>query len=125
MLQLNTVIFLIAFSTLAVLHNVAIHFSLYWYFWWFDIPMHLFGGVILSLGFFTLCDLHVLSRKHLTFIKTIGVVFCIALMWEFFEHFIGVPVEADFLVDTLTDIAMGLLGGTFGYVIGTSVRNLR
>jgi len=125
MLQLTTIIFLIAFSTLAVAHNVAVHFTLYWYFWWFDIPMHLFGGVVLSLGFFTLRDLHLFQNRYLTFLKTLSLVLGIALIWELFEHVIGVPVEADFVLDTLTDLCMGLLGGAFGYILGNSLRNLR
>lgn len=125
MLQLTTIIFLIAFSLLAVVHNLALHFALYWYFWWFDIPMHLFGGVVLSLGFFTLRDLHLFQNRYLTFLKTLSLVLCIALIWELFEHVIGVPIEADFVLDTLTDIALGLLGGAFGYILGNSLRNLR
>ena len=80
---------------------------------------------MLSLGFFTLRDLHLLQNKHLTFFTTLSLVLCIALVWELFEHLIGVPVQADFVLDTLTDIAMGLLGGVFGYVLGTSLRHLR
>ena len=125
MLQLTTVIFLIAFGSLSAIHTLATHFSLYWYFWWFDIPMHLFGGIVLSLGFFTLRDLHLLQNKHLSFGKCMFLVLCIALAWELFEHSIGVPIEADFMIDTVTDLVMGLTGGALGYFIGNSVRNLR
>lgn len=125
MLQLTTILFLIAFSTLAVIHLVALKLSLYWYFFWFDIPMHVFGGAIIALGFFTLRDLKLFPNKHLTFVKVLLLVFCVALMWEAFEFFAGVPIIDDFVVDTLTDMSMGLLGGALGYSIGTRLRKLR
>lgn len=125
MLQLTTIIFLISFSLLATIHLVALQFSLYWHFLWFDIPMHVFGGAIVALGFFTLRDLKLFPNKHLTFGTVFFLVLTVALVWEAFDFFAGIPIYDDYLTDTLTDIAMGLLGGSMGYVIGNSLRRLR
>jgi hypothetical protein len=124
-LQLTTIIFLISFSMLAAIHALALEFSLYWHFFWFDIPMHFFGGAIVALGLFTLRDLKLFSNKHLTIVKVLLLVFSIALVWEGFELFAGVPMESDFVFDTSLDIVMGLLGGIIGFSIGNSLRALR
>lgn len=125
MLKLPTIFFLISFSLLAVLHIVALELFLYWRFWWFDIPMHFFGGSVVSLGLFTLRDLRLLVPER--WIKILPIVLAtlaIALSWEVFEIYIGVPIEANYVVDTLTDLSMGILGAVVGYSIGISVRKL-
>lgn len=125
MLQLTTVLFLITFSTLAVIHVIAIELFLYWHYFWFDIPMHVFGGVVVSLGLFTLRDLRIFPNKLLKPIPVLLLVVVVALIWEGYEVLIGIPILADYPIDTAIDIAMGLLGGYAGYIIGNSLRNLR
>jgi hypothetical protein len=124
MLQLTTILFLIAFSTLAVIHALALALSLYWHFWWFDIPMHMFGGVIVALGLFTLRDLRIISNRFLKLIPVLTFVFIVALVWEGYELLIGIPMESDYAIDTLADLTMGLLGAIVGYVIGIKLRVL-
>lgn len=125
MLQLTTIVFLIAFSTLAVLHNIAIHLYLYWSVWWFDIPMHFFGGVIVALGFFTLRDLKLFPNSWLRLLPILLLVLGVACIWEFYEVFIGIPMLADYIFDTSLDLVMGLVGGVFGFLVGNSLRKLR
>lgn len=125
MLQLTTIVFLIAFSTLAVLHNIAIHLYLYWSVWWFDIPMHFFGGVIVALGFFTLRDLKLFPNNWLRPVPILLLVLAVAGIWEFYEVFIGIPMLEDYIFDTSLDLVMGLLGGVFGFMVGNSLRKLR
>jgi len=125
MLQLTTILFLITFSLLAVLHTVASKLFLYWHFWWFDIPMHAFGGIIVSLGLFTLRDLHIFPNRLLKLLPVLSIVVLIALVWEGFELIIGTEMLSDYFVDTITDLCMGLLGGYIGFHVGNSLRNLR
>ena len=125
MLQLTTILFLIAFSMLAVLHIIALTLSLYWHFWWFDIPMHLFGGMVVALGFFTLRDLHILGNTWFRLITIISLVFVIAIAWELFEFVAGVPIDENYISDTSLDLLMGVCGGSIGYYVGTRLRNLR
>ena len=126
MLQLTTIFFLIAASVLAVLHNVALYLFLYWRFWWFDIPMHGLGGAVVALGLFTAYDFRLFKNK--SFLKVhyvLAFVIFIALLWEVYEILIGVPIEREgFVLDTITDLLMGFLGGYVGYIVGNSIRKL-
>lgn len=125
MLQLTTILFLIAFSTLAVIHHIAIKLYLYWRLPWFDIPMHAFGGVIVALGLYTLRDLKLFPSKFLKPLPILGFVLVIALLWEAFEFFTGIPIVGNYYVDSVSDVAIGLIGALIGYFIGNSVRGLR
>ena len=126
MLQLTTVFLLISGSILAVVHILALELFLYWRYWWFDIPMHVLGGVVVALGIFTLYDfLPKLPRQYLSLIPIISSVLIIALVWEVYQLLIGIPIEADYEVDTIIDLIMGTLGGVIGYLVATQVRILK
>lgn len=125
MLQLTTILFLITFSVFAVVHTIATKLFLYWHFSWLDLPMHLFGGVLISLGLFTLRDIHVFPNSLLKPFPVLFISLLVALLWETFEWMIGVPMLSDFILDTSIDISLGLCGGYIGYLVGNSLRNLR
>jgi len=119
MIKQTTVLFLSLFALLAGVHIVALELFLYWKFSWFDIPMHFVGGAVVALGVFTLYDLHLfVPKRYLQLLPIVLLVFLVAMVWEVYELFIGVPIEDDYVVDTLTDLVMGLLGATVGYTIG-------
>lgn len=125
MLQLTTILFLITFSVFAVVHTIATKLFLYWHFWWFDLPMHAFGGVMISLGLFTLRDIHLFPNSQLKPFPVLLISLLVALLWEGFEWFIGVPLLSDYMLDAGIDITLGLCGGYIGYLVGNSLRNLR
>lgn len=87
--------------------------------------MHAFGGIIVSLGLFTLRDLHIFPNRLLKLLPVLSIVVLIALVWEGFELIIGTEMLSDYFVDTITDLCMGLLGGYIGFHVGNSLRNLR
>lgn len=125
MLKLPTVFFLISFSFLAGIHIIALQLFLYWKFQWFDIPMHFLGGIVVALGLFTLHDLKlVIKKRHLQIFPIVLLVFAVAMLWEVYELLIGIPIESNYVADTLTDLCVGLLGGLIGYGIGTSIKKL-
>jgi len=125
MLRLPTIFFLISFSLFAVIHVIALQLFLYWHYLWFDIPMHFLGGIIVALGVFTLHDLKVfVPSRYLTPVAVVLMVVIVALVWEVFELYIGTPIEENFVIDTLTDLGMGILGGLIGYSIGTNIKKL-
>lgn len=125
MLKLPTVFFLISFSFLAGIHIIALQLFLYWKFQWFDIPMHFLGGIVVALGLFTLHDLKlVIKKRHLQIFPIVLLVLTVAMLWEVYELLIGIPIESNYVVDTLTDLSMGLLGGLVGYGIGSSIKKL-
>lgn len=125
MLQLTTIVFLISFFVLAVIHSIASELYLYWHIFWFDIPMHFFGGAIVSLGFYTLRDLGLFPNKALRLIPLLLLVLLVALCWEGYEYFIGYPIWGEYAFDTIADLCMGVGGGAVGYFIGKSLRQLR
>lgn len=128
MLQLTTIVFLIAFSVLAVIHILAIKLYLYWNVVWLDIPIHFLGGCVIALGLYTLRDLGLFPNKFLKLIPVIGLVFCIAVVWEVWEtlaHIVDFSVMKDYYIDTAIDMVMGIIGGIIGYLVGKSLRNLR
>lgn len=125
MLQLTTVLFLIAGSMLAVLHIISLKLFLYWRFFWLDIPMHALGGTVVALGLFTFYDLRLVrSKRWLKPVSVVLFVLGVALLWEVYELLIGVPIESNYLFDTGLDIIMGLTGGALGAFVGQRIRKL-
>lgn len=125
MLQLTTIVFLIAFSVLAVIHVIAIKLYLYWQILWLDIPMHFLGGIVVALGLYTLRDLQIFPNKFLKLLPVMLLVLCVAIAWEVYELMTGITTLADLYGDTIADIIMGLSGGLVGFFVGNSLRNLR
>jgi hypothetical protein len=123
MLKITTVLFLVFFSSLALLHFIALKLFLYWHFPWLDICMHFFGGVIVALGFFTLSDLRLYSSSFLTLTRILLLVFFVAGTWEVFELYAGIPIEDDYIQDTIIDLCMGLLGGAIGFYVAKRLSN--
>lgn len=125
MLKLPTVFFLVAGSTLAIVHILATELFLYWRYPWLDIPVHALGGSVAALFFFTLHDLYPKYPQRLLYpIPILLLVLLISLLWEVFELKIGIPIEDDFEIDTVVDIIMGMLGGVLGYIVGYAVSSL-
>ena len=125
----------IVFGLLAfifVLHVVAIQKVLYWTYAWFDIPMHILGGVWAAL-FFAWCAEHTnflsFSIKEAKFmtsvIMTLGFVALFGIGWEIYEFiydaFFSVSRNYAFLLqlsaaDTIADLFFDILGGTIGFL---------
>ena len=125
MLKIPTIFFLISSSLWAVIHVLALELFLYWKFAWFDIPMHFIGGTVVALGIFTLRDLKLLiPERWIAPSSVVLMVIVFAMVWEVYELFIGIPIEDNYVIDTLTDLSMGILGGLVGYGIGINLRKL-
>ena len=87
--------------------------------------MHFFGGAVVALGIFTLNDVGLfIPERWLRLMPVVLLVLLIAMMWEVFELFIGVPIEDNYVADTIADLLLGMLGGAVGYSVGTSVKKL-
>lgn len=113
---------LIAFSilsglALSIAQYVAIAQSLYFIYWWFDIPMHIFGGLTLALAVTTFIELAG-SFFQSTFFKkgwnVVIIVFLMGIVWEIFEVLLDVSyIHLGFdAVDTLADICNDVIGAS-------------
>lgn len=97
--------------------------DLFYYYYWLDIPMHIIGGLILSLFISLIVVRKDTSHKELQFtIKNFFWIIywsvLIGILWEYFEHFFKLrELTNNTLVDTLTDIGNDLLGAILGIVI--------
>lgn len=103
--------------TIFAINYIAV--KLYWYYsiWWFDMPMHFFGGFWIGLALIWL-----LSFKYFpiqitpkSIFQVIIGVLIIGVGWEVFEIIVNnLTARMPFnTLDTLSDIFFDLAGGTF------------
>lgn len=97
-----------------ILNYIAIKLDFYYLIWWFDMPVHLFGGIALGLLFIYF----VIHFKKASFLREnffYGLLFvlCIGLVWEFFEFNIHtfIAFGPKNTLDTLSDLFFDLAGG--------------
>jgi hypothetical protein len=114
-------IFLFVGTLFAAVHNFAVVTSLYWYYPWFDIVMHFWGGTLVVLGVHAICSL-----KHVT-LKPTGLLVAIVLVgcmssWELFEYSIGLYNPASYWFGLAKDLMMGTIGGLVGYFASLRLR---
>ena len=93
--------------------------KLYWYYsiWYFDMPMHFWGGVCLGFAmiwFFSKEDQFLELNSSLILRIILGVLF-IGVSWEIYEFiFNNVLGKIPFnMLDTISDVFFDLAGGTF------------
>ncbi len=108
---------------IAVLHIIALEFFLYWIYSWFDILMHFLGGlfVVLSALWFFFQSGYVRINQNIRNIIIVSVssIVLIGVSWEIFEVIAGVPIEDNYILDTITDLIMDVVGtivATFAFV---------
>lgn len=118
---LRVAIFLIAISTLALVHYVATVNFFYWRYSWLDMPMHFLGGLCVALGFAILPFFRItLPPKYRTILTYLLFVFFVGVVWEVFEYVNNISTVRDddsIIIDTMVDLILDLLGGCLGYFI--------
>lgn len=97
-------------AILALVHLTALERFWYWYFPWFDVPVHFLGGALMATA--VIGVLH--SYRPRVFLS---VIFLGALGWEGFELLINAEREANFVLDTSIDLLMDALGAFVAYGI--------
>lgn len=107
-------------SLVAILHYMALKLFLYWTVAWFDILMHILGGLVIGLiVLFILMNfvgIAFLNNKKILLFLTISGVLVVGLGWELWEIFLGwTDVLAD-QVDTMIDIVMDTIGALFAFI---------
>lgn len=76
--------------------------------------MHLLGGVSVA-SFMVWAHDRFVSHTSIVFVVALGLL-AVGVSWEIFEYFAKAPTEANYIIDTVTDVIMDIVGA--GLVIG-------
>lgn len=100
--------------------------------WWpYDIPMHFLGGVSIAVGgaafLVSYAGRDFLRREPRWFLILflVGLTMTVGVLWEFMEFGFDLlfhTVNQQGLRDTMGDLAMDLVGGVVGALLGTRRR---
>ncbi len=110
------------FVATAIGHAVGTLYSLYFYWWWYDILMHLLGGFAVALfaGYiFFLRPDNFLRKLQNTFPTILFSVLAVGILWEIFELTVSAYYNLNWFepVDTLADLLNDLLGALAGFAL--------
>lgn len=114
MLHKQVIIFLILALVFTGVHYLAMAGSLYWYYWWFDMVMHFWGGLLIGLGLHALSTFSSFHIRPTT--KTLLLIlFVMTGSWEIFEWSAGLLEPKSHLLDTAKDVVLGFSGGLLAH----------
>ena len=95
--------------------------------WWWDLFLHLFGGILLGMAGFTFIYLIMKYSKRTVMSKTVTILFtfCFAnamgLIWEYFEFVVtklGWYTMQHGELDTMSDLLLVTVGSLFACYLG-------
>lgn len=114
---------LVSTTLVAVLHKLALMYSLYWTLSWFDIITHSLGGFVIGIMtlfvFFTSGYIKYPKDHWIVVLSvTIGAVLIVGLTWELWELFVGFTDVIKDRGDTVLDLIMDIVGATAAYLYG-------
>jgi fatty-acid desaturase len=116
-----TLALLLLATAFALAHAFAVTVSLYWYYWWFDIVMHLWGGLLIALGIHALSSFRWFPFRPTTKTVLLGLL-CITIGWEIFEWSVGLYDPNAYMTSTLKDLFFGFSGGLLAHAMLRSYR---
>lgn len=104
---------------IAFLQLLAATYYLYWEFWWYDIMMHLLGGLFIGLSFLWVLYFEVphIKNRIPVFATTFFVVLVVGIAWEVFEYVTGMYNAKNYNIDTTLDLAMDMVGMMGAYLL--------
>ncbi|MEK7193329.1 MAG: hypothetical protein AAB652_00905 [Patescibacteria group bacterium] len=130
-LRVNTKFRVVIASWLLIIlaHLIGVFEGLYVSVWWYDIPLHLFGGAWVALLFFYIAEDYwkifsssAGSRKQFLMVVclTLGFVMLVGVFWEFYEYLFDVFIAGKHpfayaqqgLADTMGDLFNDFVGGS-------------
>ena len=97
---------------------VSVYFSLFWYFWWLDIVMHTYGGILIVASWFMVRSLGAFPA-FVSGPDTRSLLILTALIfgWEAFELAYGLVTPHYYIQDTVLDIVLGYAGGLVAFYL--------
>lgn len=81
----------------------------YWEYPWFDVLMHLMGGIAVTA--FMMWAAERFLPTYAPYLVAIPALIAVGVSWEVFEWFAKAPSEVDYVLDTVTDLVMDGVGG--------------
>jgi len=123
-MKLSVILLLISTSVLGAVHYLALEFYLYWQYVWFDVPMHILGGVVVALSLFAARDLGVsIPNAFFRLAPVLLFVMVVGILWEIFEVKAGLYMAENYVFDTAVDLCMDFVGGTVGFIVGSKLQS--
>ena len=115
---------LVSFVLLALFYSIALIQGWFFYWPWFDWPMHFLGGFFaggFSLWFF----FKKLKNRQEIFLATFCGALIIGAAWELFEYFTGLAfvVYGNYVFDTVKDFLMDALGALAVYALAAKIKD--
>lgn len=112
-ISLLIIVLMITLNTLATMF--------YWYasILWYDMMMHILGGVFLAVFTAALFAHYVLRSSGIQIITTVlSVVLIVGLGWEFFEYIVQYSIKGSAQLasvpDSISDMVCDMFGGILG-----------
>jgi hypothetical protein len=98
-------------AVLLIVHLYALEHHLYFYYRWFDTPMHILAGAMMGAAVIGV----LLRFRPYSYMLAIAIG---AIGWEVFEYAFGLSTgQPDYVWDTLHDILNDVLGAVAIYII--------
>ena len=94
---------------IAWLYWLGITESYFWLYWWYDIPLHLLGGLVIGLWGCAVAAKRNLNPRQ-TLILVLMLVIVGGVAWEVFEHIAGLTRDGGYWFDTIKDLFDDLVG---------------
>jgi hypothetical protein len=121
----GTLAFIAAIS-LRLIHLKAMHEKLYFFYPYFDVPVHFLGGIAAALLFLFIYLIITKARsgewnEREVALTIIFGTLAIGIGWEIFEYLAGLTTELNYARDTLLDLTMDLMG-SLGVAIAAIVQ---
>jgi hypothetical protein len=116
MIKYRALFLLLLASLFAVFHLLAVELELYWYIDWFDVFMHIWGGILIVYCLYVLKGMN-LIRYNLTLGLVFGTISIIIVSWELFQWLLSFYGRETSLSESIKDIAIGLVSGLSTYLI--------
>ncbi len=101
-----------------LIQYVSTYFSLFWYFWWLDIIMHVYGGVLIVSSWFMVKSLgafeSIVGKNDHRALLLLGITI---VVWEIYEYTFGLITPVGYPVDTVMDLLVGFGGGLAAFFL--------
>jgi hypothetical protein len=104
--------------TVLFLHLKGIDNEFYWSYWWYDIPMHLLGGIVVALVYAWL-QMSFPKIPQVSWKSILVAIIFVGVAWEVWELFVGDTVLSDdgYFLDTIKDLFDDIIGAFITYFI--------